>query len=100
MGTENPLHQFRALLHEGEGGRRPDEGAFGNRFPLTLALSLMERELNNILETWAKVHSFYWRDGTIKEMATQEHRVWIRAYMLFRRGENLSRSVVMDDNHI
>jgi hypothetical protein len=43
---------FRSnLLHEGEGGRRPDEGAavqIYQQFPLTLTLSLRERELNKI----------------------------------------------------
>src|SRR6266568_3963674 len=45
-----PISRY-SLLHEGEGGRRPDEGSsstmFINSVPLTLALSLRERGLYN-----------------------------------------------------
>ncbi len=33
MGTESPRTNYLSLLPEGEGGHRPDEGVFCNRFP-------------------------------------------------------------------
>jgi hypothetical protein len=50
-----------ALLHEGEDGRRPDEGAAehikSNFFPLTLTLSLRERKYLKKLSLCSSVSS-------------------------------------------